>query len=164
MPKLRRTTGDDDAFIRRMLEETMNWDPSRPRETVVEIARRYPEITRYADGWGRPGDEGFIAEEEGEPIGAAWFRVFSADRPGFGFIDEETPELAIALVPEARGRGVGTELLEELFQLARERGHARISLSVEIVNPARALYERFGFVKVEDDDDGYRKMVLDLNP
>ena len=145
-----------------MTEETMHWDLSSSRETLAAIASLYPEILRYAEGWGRAGDEGFIAEEEGRPIGAAWFRFFSKDAPAFGFIDEETPELGIALIPEARGQGVGTELLAALLGLARERGCARISLSVAIANPARVLYERFGFVKVEDDDDGYRKMVLDL--
>lgn len=162
--KLRRTTAQDQAFVTTMVEETMNWDPSTPRETLAEIARTYPEIVLYCEGWGRAGDEGFVAEEEGRPVGAAWFRLFPKDAAAFGFIDEGTPEFGIALVPEARGRGVGTELLKALIELARELGHPRLSLSVAIVNPARALYERFGFVKVEDDDDGYRKMVLALSP
>ena len=141
----------------------MNWDLTRPHESLAEVARICPEIMRYAENWGRPGDEGFVAEEAGEPVGAAWFRVFPEDSPGFGFIDAETPELGIALAPDARGRGIGTVLLTALVDLAREQGFGRLSLSVFIVNPARTLYERLGFVKAEDDDEGYRTMVLVLN-
>ena len=163
MSELRRATAQDGPIILTMTEETMNWDLTRPRESLAEVARTYPEIMRYTAGWGRPGDEGFVAEEGEEPVGAAWYRLFPADAPAFGFIDEATPEIGIALAPEARGHGIGTALLAALFDLAHGQGFSQISLSVAIANPARRLYERFGFVKVEDDDDGYRKMVLDLS-
>ena len=49
-----------------------------------------------------------IALENGFPVGAAWYRVFGADEPGYGFVDEQTPELAIAVVPSKRGTGSAT--------------------------------------------------------
>jgi len=142
----------------------MNWDLSRPRESMDELTGIYPEMVRYFEGWGRRGDDGYIVEEEGRSVGAAWFRLFSAEASGFGFVDEEAPEFSIALVPEARGRGIGTSLLSALLDLARDMGFPRISLSVAIANPARRLYERFGFVKVRDDADGYQTMFMDLDP
>ena len=52
----------------------------------------------------------------------------------------------IFVAPEARGRGVGTRLIEALVQEARARGHAEIRLEVIDENHrARALYERRGF-------------------
>ena len=83
-----------------------------------------------------------IAIENGFPVGAAWYRLFTAERPGYGFVDEATPELAIAVVPSARGKGVGGALLDALLARAAEEGHAAISLSVDRTN-ARAieLYE-----------------------
>ena len=48
-----------------------------------------------------------------------------------------------------RGRGVGLALLRQVVAEARSRGYRRLSLetgSMEAFAPARALYERFGFV------------------
>jgi GNAT superfamily N-acetyltransferase len=102
-------------------------------------------VHRYVYNWGRPGDAGVIALDEGFPVGAAWYRLFTADAPGYAFLDEQTPELAIAVVPSRRGRGFGERLLEALIARARAEGHAALSLSVEQANPAVRLYERFGF-------------------
>lgn len=47
--------------------------------------------------------------------------------------------------PEARGRGVGTELLEQLLRELQRQGCLQASLSVQRSNPALRLYERSGF-------------------
>jgi len=113
-----------------------------------------PEIRRYTDEWGaRPDDLGLVALADGEPVGAAWLRLFSAAEPGYGFVDEATPELSVALQAEFRGAGIGTRLLRALLDEARARGVAAVSLSVQDANPARRLYERLGFVPVRDDGE-----------
>jgi ribosomal protein S18 acetylase RimI-like enzyme len=89
-----------------------------------------------------------VAIEDYWPVGAAWYRLFTRDEPGYGFVDEETPELAIAVVPNKRGHGLGSQLLDALMKRAREDGFGALSLSVEPENPALPLYERFGFRKV----------------
>jgi ribosomal protein S18 acetylase RimI-like enzyme len=70
-------------------------------------------------------------------------------------VDERTPELAIAVVPSKRGRGIGEQLLAALLERAREAGHDAISLSVEPGNPARKLYERHGFEVVEQGTEAW---------
>ena len=132
-----------------------------------EIVRR-PELARYVEDWGRPGDLGVVAEGVGdaktrtsfmqklEPpltVGAAWLREFSADSPGYGWVGPGVPELSIALLPEWRGRGIGSRLLIRLLEMAKEMGITAISLSVSEGNPARRLYERAGFrvIKVAGD-------------
>ena len=105
-------------------------------------------LERYVAGWGRPGDNAVVAIDEFQPVGAAWYRLFEADEPGYGFVDEQTPELTIAIVPSMRGRGLGEELLSVLLDRAREEGRLRISLSVEPDNPAIRLYEQHGFARV----------------
>ena len=50
----------------------------------------------------------------------------------------------IALAPAFRGRGIGTTLLRGLMDEAEESGR-KLSIHVEMNNPARALYERLGF-------------------
>jgi ribosomal protein S18 acetylase RimI-like enzyme len=106
---------------------------------------------RYVAAWGRKGDAGVIAIDEGFPVGAAWYRLFREGEPGYGFVGEETPELAIAVVPSRRGRGLGSELLEALMDRARKEGFAALSLSVESDNPAIHLYESFGFRRVREN-------------
>ena len=55
----------------------------------------------------------------------------------------------IALLPEFRGRGIGTTLLEELIDEAAGQGQV-VSAYVEHTNRALALYERLGFTSVAD--------------
>jgi ribosomal protein S18 acetylase RimI-like enzyme len=120
----------------------------------MESVLEEPMLHRFYDGWGRPGDAGVIAELDGVPVGAAWYRLFSAGNAGYGFVDEETPELSIAVVPSRRGAGLGSELLDALLDRARADGYGEISLSVEKGSPAVGLYERHGFELVREDDGG----------
>src|SRR5262249_49302871 len=106
-------------------------------------------------------DEGVVAERDSRPVGAAWYRRFSAAAPGYGFLDEATPEISIAVTPDARGRGVGTALLQALCDRARGEGLHALSLSVERDNPAIRLYLRAGFVEVEGTADACT-MRIDL--
>ena len=109
------------------------------------------------------GDLGFAAEHSGERIGAAWLRRWSSDDHGFGFVDEATPELSMALLPGYRGRGVGTRLLRHLVAAAEER-YAAVSLSVSAANPARRLYERSGFVAMGEPEGDAVRMIKRLVP
>jgi GNAT superfamily N-acetyltransferase len=111
-------------------------------------------LTRYVDNWGRPGDLALVATETGHRVGAAWFRVFRASEPGYGFINEETPELTISVVPSRRKHGVGQELLNALLKKASEEGHTAVSLSVEKDSPAVRFYERNGFEPVGESAGG----------
>ena len=105
-------------------------------------------VQLYVKAFGRPGDTVVIALADGFPVGAAWYRLFAEDAPGYGFVDADTPELTIAVVPSRRGKGLGVQLLDSLLEQARSEGYAQISLSVEPDNPALRLYEHHGFAKV----------------
>ena len=116
------------------------------REVGLERALQLPAVRRYLENWGRPGDAAVVAVlAEGACLGAAWYRLFPATAPGYGFVAEDIPELSIGVSPEARGAGVGTALLDELKDTARAQGFAALSLSVDRGNPAHRLYERHGF-------------------
>jgi ribosomal protein S18 acetylase RimI-like enzyme len=129
-----------------MLHHAFYWKERTPGEGAGPVAL-------YVKGWGRPGDTALVAIDEGFPVGAAWYRVFSSRLPGFGFVDERTPELAIAVVPNARGKGIGGTLLDALLTRAREAGHEAISLSVDRLNEgAIRMYEQRGFRRVAEDD------------
>jgi GNAT superfamily N-acetyltransferase len=151
---IRRGNRQDVRFLRDMLRHAFYW---RSSGTVEDSS-----LWRYVAGWGRRGDAAVIALEGGFPIGAAWFRLFPADEPGFGFVDEQTPEVAVAVVPSRRGRGTGSELLGELVDIAREQGYPALSLSVAADSPAMHVFEKQGFQPVEQTDGAWT-MRLELS-
>lgn len=61
--------------------------------------------------------------------------------------EEDIRIMDIAVAPAFRGRGIGTELIEELIAEARASERS-VSIHVEMQNPARSLYDRLGFVPV----------------
>jgi ribosomal protein S18 acetylase RimI-like enzyme len=158
-PKIRNAAPSDLPFLRLMWFEAAFWDPTVPRPSM-EQALAVPELARYIKEWGRPGDAAVIAEDE-RPVGAAWYRLFRSDDRGYGFVNENTPELGIAVTLLRRGQGLGSKLLDALCAQASSDGFVSISLSVVKRNPAVRLYERAGFVVVETDENSW-KMVKPL--
>jgi GNAT superfamily N-acetyltransferase len=77
-----------------------------------------------------------------------WAQLLSADDPGYGFVDESTPEVTLWVREDSRGQGVGKVLLRRLQREAIDRRWARLSLSVEAGNRARRLYASEGFEPV----------------
>jgi len=127
-----------------------------------EALHDHRELARYVDGWGRRTDDvGVVAVDADTdgPVGAAWLRLLTGDGKGFGYVDDRTPELAIAVLPGHRGRGLGERLLREVLDAARGTFDA-VSLSVRADNPARRLYERAGFRPVPAADAGSRSVTM----
>jgi ribosomal protein S18 acetylase RimI-like enzyme len=154
---VRRGGAQDVRFLRDMLHHAYYWKERAPDSGPGPVAL-------YVKAWGRPGDTAVIAIDGGFPVGAAWYRLFGAERPGYGFVDERTPELAIAVVPSARGKGVGSALLDALLARAREAGYPSISLSVDRNNAgAIELYQRRGFTQVAEDADSLT-MLASIDP
>jgi GNAT superfamily N-acetyltransferase len=127
----------DVRFLRDMLRHAYYWRIDEDRERPVY---------RYVQNWGRPGDAGVIALAGPHPAGAAWYRLFDERQPGFGFVDERTPELTLAVVPSRRGHGMGREMLTALLDRARADGYDAVSLSA--TREQTSFYEQFGFVPV----------------
>ncbi len=150
--RVRPATAGDQAFISDMQYEAL-FRPDGvapfPRSILGE-----PSIARHHESFGsRPGDVGRIADDRhGVAIGAAWLRRVE----GFGYVDADTPELGIAVVPARRNRGVGTALLRSLLAAA-----PRVSLSVDRRNPAMRLYADLGFETVRTDGEDSVVMLYD---
>jgi ribosomal protein S18 acetylase RimI-like enzyme len=132
----------DGRFLRDMLHHAYYWRERAPRDPMEG------SVQRYVMSWGRAGDAAVIAYDDAGNVGAAWYRLFKEREPGYGFVDAQTPELSIAVVPSRRGKGYGEELLAALLAQAKKDGFEQISLSVEPDNPALRLYQRHGFEKV----------------
>jgi ribosomal protein S18 acetylase RimI-like enzyme len=150
-PRIRRATARDIDFLWDALGWASNWRGG-PEEKIGEES----SDARYVEHWGRPGDAGVVAEDEnGRPLGAAWYRLFTDAKHGYGYLAPGIPELSVAVDPRQRGQGIGTALLEALTECARTDGLPALSLSVEEDNPALRLYERLGFERLDRDGDAW---------
>ena len=157
---IRELREDELDFLGEMLYAALAWRPEgEPPSRELTLA--HPQAAIFHQGWGRRGDTALVAEVNGTRAGVVWYRFFTEAEHGEGFVDEDTPEVAIAVVEGFRGRGIGQQLMEALHERARGDGIARISLSVDGKNPAKRLYARLGYVEVEPDDE-LGRMVLDL--
>jgi ribosomal protein S18 acetylase RimI-like enzyme len=173
--ELRAATTADEPFLWAMLFEASH--AAEDGLTGPDDLRAIPELARYVAGWGRPGDLGVVATEAelrgvrpagaAEPnptgtddnggvwlAGAAWVRLLTraGGDAAYGWVDDATPELAIAVDPTRRGTGLGAAMLDRLLADARAAGFPGVSLSVRPGNPARRLYERVGFRTVDGSE------------
>jgi ribosomal protein S18 acetylase RimI-like enzyme len=90
-------------------------------------------MTYYGDA------EFLIIEKDNEAVGRLYLHGGAAE---LRIVD-------IAFLPDWRGRGLGTAILQDLCEEAAAAGKA-VSIHVECYNPALRLYRRLGFAQVED--------------
>ena len=153
----------DPAFLTEMLYEAVYWrDDGAEERPALDAMLENPEIARYVTDWGRAGDVALCAlDRREEPVGAAWYRRYTAAEPGYGYIADDVPELAIGVYPECRGQHVGSLLLGALLARARRDRERALSLSVNVENPAKRLYARNGFEVITQPGDALT-MLADL--
>jgi GNAT superfamily N-acetyltransferase len=143
MTVIRRGGQLDVPFMRSLLTHAYNWH--------VNVFDTEVPISRYVDGWGRPGDTALLAVEGGHRIGAGWFRLFREAAPGYGFVDAQTPELTIVVLPSRQGQGIGQLLLAGLVERAQADAYRGLSVSIEKSHPEIAIYEAAGFEQVGEN-------------
>ena len=73
----------------------------------------------------------------------------------YGHVDDETPSFAISLYKDYRGRGYGTKLMLSMLDLLRSKGYKRASLAVQKANYAVRMYEKVGFVTVDENEEEF---------
>lgn len=135
-------------------------EPSPTRDILQNT-----DLKKYYQQWGQKGDYGLVAIHHAseQPVGGAFVRYYSRHQAGYGFVSEDIPELNIALLPDHRGKGLGTQLLERLLARLHEKRCKGVSLSVDTRNPARVLYERFGFRTVRHEGNPTMLLTLDAS-
>jgi ribosomal protein S18 acetylase RimI-like enzyme len=138
--ELRPVEPGDDELLCRIYRSTreaelsqVDWSDAQ-KETFLrmqfEAQRRH-----YEDHY--DGASFDVVLVDGTPAG----RLYVAREP------EEIRIVDIALLPEYRNVGIGTELLRRLLDEGAVSGK-RLTIHVESHNPARRLYERLGFAPV----------------
>ena len=92
---IRPLTQSDEQLLWEMCYQTLNIP--KASKALKEDTVNQPRFARYVRQWGHDDDRGFVSIEGGnkKPIGAAWFRLLTGDNKGFGYINDDTPELSI---------------------------------------------------------------------
>jgi ribosomal protein S18 acetylase RimI-like enzyme len=136
-PRLRPVADDDRPFlvdlygsVREPELAHVPWDEATKRAFVEQ--QFAAQDAHYREHY--PGATLDVVVVDGEPAGRLYVHRGPSD----------IRIMEIALAPAYRGRGIGTQLLRALLAEAQESGR-KLSIHVEINNPARRLYERLGF-------------------
>ena len=136
------------SFLREMFYAALHvreGDPPFPK-SIIDT----PELAKYIANWGRADDIALVATQVEQLVGAVWCRLLKAAEKGYGYVDDYTPELSLAIQPGFRNKGLGTQLMEKAFEALKSKGFAQVSLSVDQDNQAVNLYYRLGFELVEE--------------
>jgi ribosomal protein S18 acetylase RimI-like enzyme len=141
---IRPITNSEISFLDKMLYNAIFVPPGNERlpDNIIE----HPEISKYIKDFGREGDLCLVAQLNGELVGAIWTRHFNEMNKAYGFVDSNTPELAMALYEQFRKKGIGSALLNTMIKTLTDKGYKQVSLSVDIINYAYDLYKKTGFI------------------
>lgn len=138
---LRRETDTDAEFMRR-LYISMRWEELAPLTEWSESQKQaflssQFDLQRRHYALHYQGADFAVVDCHGDSAGRLYlFRGTS-----------EIRVVDIGFLPEWRNQGLGTRLLQAVFDEARPKGQC-VSIHVETFNPARRLYERLGFREI----------------
>ena len=145
----RRADEDDESFLLGVygstrLEELAltNWDEAQ-RDAFLRM-QFTAQRTHYRERY--PEAEHLIIELDGESVG----RLYVAE------IEAEIRIVDVTVLPEHRSAGIGTPIIRKLMEEAAAIGKP-LRIYVESFNPSQRLFERLGFVKV--DESGYSYLL-----
>jgi GNAT superfamily N-acetyltransferase len=140
---LRPERNEDEAFLRELYASTRidelasaGWSPAQ----TGEFLRMQFDLQRTHYRRHYPDASFLIVVIDSRPIGRLYVH----------YTRQDVRVLDIALVPDARGKGIGRGLLQTVLEQAARLG-APVTLHVALGNPARRLYERLGFRAVTED-------------
>jgi ribosomal protein S18 acetylase RimI-like enzyme len=139
---LRPTRLEDQEFLFRVYASTRTEElgavPWSHDQKTVFLRQQFEAQDQHYRRY-YPGAEFLVIELDGAPVG----RLYRQRMAG------EHRLMDIALLPQHRGRGLGTLLMREVMETANQEG-LPLRIHVEKFNPALRLYERLGFRVLED--------------
>ncbi|WP_397538615.1 GNAT family N-acetyltransferase [Rummeliibacillus pycnus] len=155
MFKIRFMRENEKEFFMKMLYESIFIE--KEKKPPIDKLLNTDELKKYHQNWGRKGDKALIAVDHTDtPVGAVWYRLYSSKERSYGYVDDDTPELGIAIEEAARNKGLGIKLMNSILEEANNDGFKAVSLSVDADNTVAVnLYLRLGFIVVGKDETSY---------
>ena len=140
---LRRARDEDEPFLFDLYastrsEETAAWN--WPAAQVAAFLKLQFAAQRASYAMTYPTAEHSVILEDGRPIGRL---LVNRSAAAICLVD-------ISLLTGSRGHGIGSALIRQLMQECSAAG-CKLTLQVLCTNPARALYLRLGFRRVQGD-------------
>ncbi len=137
---LRPVVDSDEGFLRAVYASTradelalVDWpDADKAAFVTMQFAA---QAAHYREHY--PDADQAVIEADGAPVGRLYL-----DRRA-----DEVRIVDIALLPEARGHGVGAHLLRRVLEEGAARG-VPVRIHVERFNRALGLYRRLGFTEI----------------
>lgn len=150
---IRKLYAEETDLLKDFLYEAI-FIPEGVKPPARDIVKR-PELRIYYDDFGTgSADHCLVAETNGHVVGAVWTRIMN----DYGHVDDETPSFAISLLPEYRGKGIGTRLLLEMLSLLKKQGFRQAYLAVQKANYAVRMYKNAGFETIDENAEEYIMM------
>jgi len=109
----------------------------------------FPELKQYEEHFGScHGDIGVYILSDAKVAGAAWVRILPN---GKAYVNNDTPELTLAIKPDFKNKSIDTALLQQLF-IETSKLYSQVSVSVRDIPSEIKFYEELGFVKCENTE------------
>ena len=138
----RAITADDMDFLRRVYADTRAHEmaivPWTDEQKAAFLRQQFDAQHAYYQ----------------ETCPAARYELILSDGQAIGRLyqdwrDDELRIIDIALLSEHRGQGIGGKIMRDLIDQAAAEGK-KVTIHVEMNNPAMHLYDRLGFQKIEE--------------
>lgn len=103
------------------------------------------QYNNYIADFGKETDNAIVWEIEGRIAGLGWSRLFHEDDDSFGYVDENTPEITLSVLPGYDVQLIGPELIGVLFNELKIQGYKQVSINVDARYEYLDMLEKLGF-------------------
>ncbi len=118
-----------------------------PKSIIIK-----PELQIYIKDFGKQKDDYcFCAEVDNNVVGAVWVRNIK----GYGSVDDNTVEFAIAVFDDYQKKGIGTSLMNMMINHLKKLNYSKASLAVQKENYAVKMYLSVGFEIIDENEQEY---------
>lgn len=133
---IRQITSADNPFISKIIKDTLTeFDANRPGTVFTD-----PTTDHLFEYFQKKGANYFIAERNNIIVGGGG--IYPTD----GLPEDTCEFVKMYLLPEARGIGLGKEIINKSIQFAKENGYKNVYIeSMPELQQALQVYAHFGF-------------------
>lgn len=119
---------------------------------ALVLDENLPILNVYTSDYGfMSSDVGIYSQSNNVVSAAAWIRLYKQSDGVSGYVDDVTPVLVVGVIPDVRGNGIGSLIMDQLLQEAAVI-YEQISVSVRSNSREVKFYEQLGFTPLIDSE------------